>query len=116
MDINNSAMEGHRLQELNYLLRTNTPVPVTESRNSATFDDELYDDVYTISELIEEGHLEYLGKDSNSQLYLRPVHDFSVYIMKEVSHLQGGELIKLALTKSGQVEFDTWIQGKKFSS
>lgn len=109
-------MDEHRLQELNYLIRTKTPVPMTESRNSATFEDNLYDDVYTISELIEEGHLEYLGRDSHNQLYLRPIHDFSVYVMREVSHLQSGEIVKLSLTKSGQTEFDSWVQGNKFSS
>ena len=106
-------MRADRAKELNFLVRTKTPVLLTESRKSTVFEDDLYDDSYTIKELIEEGYLEYVGKDKNYQLFLRPRNDFSVYIVDSVCFLKGGEIVTLALTRAGHTEFEEWITSKR---
>ena len=105
-------MEANRLQELNFLIRTDTPVPMTESRSNAVFDDELYNDFYTIKELIEEGYLEYVGKDKNYQLFLRPKANFSIYVVESICELKSGEIVTIALTKAGHTEFHEWIESR----
>jgi hypothetical protein len=106
-------MKANRLQELNFLVRTNTPIPLTESRLDAAFEDDLYNDFYTVKELIEHGYIEYVGKDKNYQLFLRPLRDFSIYVVDQrggdVCFLRGGEIVTLALTKAGHTEFEEWI-------
>ena len=94
---------------MHFLIRTKTPVPLTESRNSTVFEDELYDDFYTIKELIEEGFIDYIGKDKNFQLFLRPKENFSIYITDNIWELRSGEIVTLALTKAGHAEFEDWI-------
>lgn len=106
-------MRANRLQELNFLVRTNSPVPLTESRNSAVFEDDLYDDFYTIKELIEAGYLEYVGKDKKYQLYLRPRYDFSIYILDSICYLRNGEIVTLSLTRAGHTEFEEWITNNR---
>lgn len=102
-------MEENRLQELNFLIRTETPVPMTESRMNAVFQDDLYNDFYTVKELIEEGYLDYVGKDKNYQLFLRPRQNFSIFVVDDVCFLRSGEIVTLALTKAGHTEFEEWI-------
>lgn len=106
-------MEANRLQELNFLIRTNTPVPLTESRENAVFDDDLYNDFYTVKELIEHGYLDYIGKDKNFQLFLRPRQSFSIFVVDEICFLRGGEIVTLALTKAGHTEFEEWIASNR---
>jgi len=76
---------------------------------STVFDDDLYDDFYTIRELIQEGYINYVGKDKQYQLFLRPLKDFSVYIGNNVCFLRSGEIVTLALTQAGHSEFQEWI-------
>ena len=106
-------MRANRLQELNFLVRTHSPVPMTESRASTVFEDELYDDFYTIKELIEEGYLEYVGKDKNYQLFLRPKQNFSVYVVDSICYLKSGEIVTLSLTRAGHTEFQEWITSNR---
>ena len=102
-------MEAHRLQELNFLVRTNTPIPLTESRKNTVFEDNLYDDFYTVNELIEQGYLAYVGKDKHYQLFLRPLSNFSVFVTDYVWSLKSGEIVTLALTREGHTEFEEWL-------
>lgn len=106
-------MEENRLQELNFLIRTGTPVPMTESRANAVFQDDLYDDFYTVKELIEHGYLDYVGKDKNYQLFLRPKQNFSIFVVDDVCFLRSGEIVTLALTKAGHTEFEEWITSNR---
>ena len=106
-------MRASRIQELNFLIRTNTPVPLTESRRNGVFEDDLYDDFYTIRELIEQGYLEYVGKDKNYQLFLRPRKDFSVFVVDDICFLRSGEIVTLALTRQGHTEFQEWVTGNR---
>lgn len=106
-------MEESRLQELNFLIRTNTPVPMTESRINAVFQDELYDDFYTVKELIEHGYLDYVGKDKAHQLFLRPKQNFSIFVTDDIWFLRSGEIITLALTEQGHTEFEEWITSNR---
>lgn len=106
-------MEENRSKELRFLIRTKTPVPLVESRTGALFEDDLYDDIYTINELIEQEYLEYIGKDKNYQLFLRPLCDFEVFIVNEIWSLKSGEMVTLSLTKAGHTEFETWIQNNR---
>jgi len=106
-------MRASRIQELNFLIRTNTPVPMTESRSSGVFEDDLYDDFYTIRELIEQGYLEYVGKDKNYQLFLRPKADFSVFVVDDICFLRSGEIVTLALTRAGHTEFQEWVTSNR---
>ena len=107
-------MRANRLKELNFLVRTNSPVPLTESRASTVFDDDLYDDFYTIRELIQEGYIDYVGKDKNYQLFLRPLKNFSVYVDNAgVCFLRSGEILTLALTRAGHTEFQEWVENNR---
>lgn len=106
-------MRASRIQELNFLIRTNAPVPMTESRRNDVFEDDLYDDFYTIRELIEQGYLEYVGKDKNYQLFLRPRKDFSVYVDNNICFLRSGEIVTLALTRQGHTEFQEWVTSNR---
>jgi len=105
-------MDESRLKELNFLIRTKTPVPVTERRDDPLYEDSIYDDIYTIKELVEANLLQYIGKDKNYQLFLRPLCTFSIWISDHSDHmckLQAGEIVTLALTKAGHTEFQEWI-------
>ena len=70
-------MENDRIQELQFLMRTNVPIIVTDSRNNDTLQTVFYSDFYTIQELIEHGYMEYIGHQRD-MLCLRPFNSFSV--------------------------------------
>lgn len=104
----NVRMENERIKELNFLLRTDTPVPLTDSRRAQLFETVFYDDFYTIQELVEQGHLEYIGHQK-SCLCLRPYNSFRVYVNGEVLNLRGGELVTMSMTQVGKSEFENWL-------
>lgn len=101
-------MDNERIKELQFLMRTMTPIPVTDSRQNEVLQTVFYNDFYTISELIEEGHLEYIGHQRDL-LCLRPMNNFSVFINNEVRNLKGGEIVTMSLTQGGRTEFEDWL-------
>jgi hypothetical protein len=105
-------MDYERIKELNFLLRTNSIIPVTDSRRNEIFQTEFYSDFYTVQELISEGHIEYIGHQKDL-LCLRPFNSFSVYISGETRRLKGGEIVTMSLTSSGRNEFEEWLATTK---
>ena len=100
-------MDEIRKQELHFLMRTNSAIPVTETRNNEIFQTAYYSDFYTIRELVEEGFMEYIGQQKE-YVCLRAKNSFQMYINLEIKKIIGGELITIALTKEGRSEFDDW--------
>ena len=94
-------MDKLRQQELQFLMRTGSAIPVTESRDSELFNGIYYSDFYTIRELVEEGYMEYVGQQK-SYVCLRPKNSFTMYINLELKDIIGGELITMGLTERGQ--------------
>lgn len=90
-------MEPGRIAELNFMVRTQTPVPVVESRNDPVFSDSLLDDHYTFGELISEGLMRYVGR-VNQEVYVRPLTSFAVYTGSETRHLVQGEIVMLEIS------------------
>lgn len=105
-------MEPERIKELNFLLRTNSTIPVTDSRRNEIFQTVFYSDFYTIQELISEGHIEYVGHQKDL-LCLRPFNNFSIYIAGKTRKLKGGEIITMSLSTSGRNEFEEWLATTK---
>ena len=101
-------MDYLRQQELRFLMRTGSAIPVTESRDSELFHTEFYSDFYTIRELVEQGYMEYIGQQKE-YVCLRPINSFTMYINLELKDIVGGELITMGLTKQGRIEFDEWL-------
>jgi len=101
-------MDKLRQQELKFLMRTGSAIPVTESRDSELFNSIYYCDFYTIRELVEEGYMEYIGQQK-TYVCLRPKNSFTMYINLELKDIIGGELITMGLTEKGRVEFQTWL-------
>lgn len=101
-------METPRLQELRFLMRTNSAIPITDSRSSALFETEFYKDFYTIRELIEQGYMEYVGHQQE-YLCLRPIDNFRMYINQEIKSLKGGEIVTMSMTQDGRNEFEDWL-------
>jgi len=101
-------MDYLRQQELKFLMRTGSAIPVTESRDSELFHTEFYSDFYTIRELVEQGYMEYIGQQKE-YVCLRPINSFTMYINLELKDIVGGELITMGLTKQGRIEFDEWL-------
>jgi hypothetical protein len=105
-------MDYERRKELNFMLRTGSPVPVTDSRSHELFQSIFYSDFYTIQELITEGLLEYVGHQKDL-LCLRPFKSFAVYVSDEIRNLQAGEIVTMSLTTSGRNEFEEWLAAKE---
>lgn len=102
-------MNTSRKNELEFLLKTNTAVPLIETRTSELFDSGLYDDYYTIQDLIESQLVEYVGKSKN-KVYLRPLRNFYVYVVGEIRKLHTGEIVMLHLGDNGKKEFEEWVK------
>lgn len=102
-------MNTSRRNELEFLLQTNTAIPLIETRNSELFESGLYDDYYTISDIIECELAEYVGKSRN-KVYLRPLRNFYVYVVGEIRKLHTGEIVMLYLGDNGKREFEEWIK------
>lgn len=102
-------MNKERVKELDFLLRTKTPIAVIESRSGALCASGLYEDYYTLSELIEAGLIQYIGR-KNEDIYLRPIEDFYVYVIDDIRRLMPGEIITLSLGEEGVREFNDWIE------
>lgn len=102
-------MNYERERELEYMLRTHTAIPVVETRKLIA-DNCLYDDHYTLTELIEIGLVEYVGQ-SLSQLYVRPKQSFKIYVTDQIKQLTSGEIVLLQLGDDGKREFDEWKLG-----
>ena len=105
-------MDYERRKELNFMLRTGSPIPVTDSRNHEIFQSMFYSDFYTIQELITEGLLEYIGHQRDL-LCLRPLKSFAVYVSDEVRNLKASEIVTMSLTTSGRNEFEEWLATKE---
>ena len=101
-------MDGLRIQELRFLMRIGSPIPVTDSRESEIFQTAFYSDFYTIRELVEQGYMEYIGQQKE-YVCLRPKNSFKMYINLEIKNLVAGELITMSLTKNGRTEFEQWL-------
>lgn len=101
-------MDELRRQELQFLMRIGSPIPVTDSRAAKIFQTEFYNDFYTIRELVEQGFMEYIGQQKE-YVCLRPKNSFKMYINLEIKNLIGGELITMTLTKNGRSEFEDWL-------
>lgn len=101
-------MDNDRIAELQFLMRTNSAIVITDSRNNEVLQTVFYRDFYTIQELIEEGYLEYIGHQRDL-LCLRPFNSFSVFVDNEVRKLKGGEIVTMSLTQSGRTEFENWL-------
>ncbi len=101
-------MDSLRQQELKFLMRINSAIPVTDSRSSTIFKTELYSDFYTIRELVEEGYMEYIGHQKE-YLCLRPINNFRIYINQEIKDLQSGEIITISMSRDSRTEFESWL-------
>jgi hypothetical protein len=102
-------MNIERKCELEFLLKTNTAVSIIESRSSDLFVTGIYDDFYTIPELIESGLVDYVGKNRN-KVYLRPLRNFYVHVIGEIKKLHTGEIVMLYLGDNGKKEFEEWVK------
>ncbi len=102
-------MESRRKAELDFLIRSKTPVAIIESRTNPAFEEDIYDDFYTLQELVATGHLEYIGHQDN-YFYMRPKSNFPVYVVDEVRDLEAGTIVKLYLTSDGKDEFERWLE------
>ena len=105
-------MDYERRKELNFMLRTGSPILVTDSRSSELFQSIFYSDFYTIQELISEGLMEYIGHQK-SMLCLRPFKSFAVFDGEDVRTLTAGEIITMSLTTTGRSEFEEWLATKE---
>ena len=105
-------MDYERRKELNFMLRTGSPILVTDSRSSDLFQSIFYSDFYTIQELISEGLMEYIGHQK-SRLCLRPLRSFAVFDGDDVRNLASGEIVTMALTTTGRSEFEEWLATKE---
>ena len=101
-------MDNERIKELNFMIRIGLPIPITESRTAEVFQTIYYNDFYTISELVEQELIEYVGH-RDDYICLRPYTNFKIYISGDVRELQGGEIVTMSLTDNGRNEFNTWL-------
>ena len=105
-------MEIERIKELQFLMRTGSPIPVTDSRKAEVFQTSYYSDFYTIQELISQGFLEYIGHQK-AMLCLRPLSSFTVYISGDLRDLKASEIVIMSLTTPGRNEFEQWLAETK---
>lgn len=101
-------MESRRKTELEFLVRTKSPVPIVESRTNSAFEDDIYDDFFTLQELVQQQFLEYIGHQQN-YFFMRPRTNLSVYVSDQIRELESGEIVKLYLTETGRSEFESWL-------
>ncbi len=102
-------MESRRKNELDFLVRSQTPVAIIESRANPAFEEDIYDDFYTLQELVAQGYLDYIGHQDN-YFYMRPKSSFRVYVVDETRDLEAGTIVKLYLTEDGRNEFERWLE------
>lgn len=103
-------MDNARLQELHFLLKTDVPLPVVAERSGDTYSTDIYDDHYTLRELVQTDLLTYLGH-KDKVFFLRPRQDFRIFVVDEVRELKAGEIIRLSLTEAGKTDFVRWLDG-----
>ena len=108
LQYNRNEMDKERIKELNFMLRTGVPIPVTDSRAAQLFQTMYYNDFYTIQELVEQKHMEYVGYKKD-YICIRPYGNFQVYVAGSVMRLQSGELVTMSLSTDGRQEFEKWL-------
>jgi len=102
-------MNQERIEELHYLLRTDVPLPVVSERSGSQYSDEsIYDDHYTLRELVEVGLFTYLGH-KEKMFFLRPKKNFRMFVIDEILEIKSGEVVRLSLTEAGRTEFVRWL-------
>ena len=101
-------MNKERIKELHFMLRTGAPIPLTDSRAAERYQTIFYDDYFTISELVEQKQIEYVGH-RKEYICLRPYANFSVFVSGDVRDLKSGEIVTMSLTDNGRAEFNTWL-------
>ena len=102
----NKGVNKQRRQELHFMIRMGVAVPMIESRDFDETSSVLYDDHFTVQELIEEGLIRYVGR-RNNQLYIRPLVKFRIFV-NETQLLVPGEIVILELGETGRREFVEW--------
>lgn len=95
-------IDDARLQEMRHLIRTNVPLPVVSERQPSCED--LYDDHFTLRELVQSQLMDYIGH-KDKVFYLRPRKSFRIFVVDDVMELKSGEIIQLALTDAGKLDF-----------
>lgn len=88
------------------MVRTNTPVPVVEFRTPLVAATGLYDDHFTVAELIQQDLLHYVGRRGD-EVYVRPLTRFKIFV-NDVRQLLPGEILLLLLGENGQRELKAW--------
>lgn len=104
-------MKTKRAKELNFLIKTKTPVCLIETRSLSLIDTGIYEDHYTVPELIDFGLVEYIGKIKN-KIYIRPLRSFCVYVLGEKKNLYNGDIVVLCLGDVGKKDFDKWTNNE----
>jgi hypothetical protein len=103
-------MKESRLQELRFLLKTDVPLPVVAERAGDTYSSDIYDDYYTLRELVQHDLLSYIGH-KDTVFFLRPRQNFRIFVVDEIRDLKAGEIIRLSLTEAGKTDFVRWLDG-----
>lgn len=104
-------MEQARIDEMNFLLRTDVPLPVVSERTGSVYaDDDIYDDHYTLRELVEQELFTYLGH-KDKVFFLRPKRTFRMFVIDEILEIKAGEIVRLSLTEAGRTDFVRWLDG-----
>ena len=101
-------MSSDRASELQFLLRTKTPVLITDVR-----DQHSQDDWYTVTELLDQQLLSYLGSCPQG-VFVRSTVDFSVmwWQCDQPQRLLAGSILVLDLSKQGQQLLECWLQAQ----
>jgi hypothetical protein len=104
-------MNEQRIDELHFLLRTDVPVPVVSERTGNMYaDEDIYDDHYTLRELVQLGLFTYLGH-KEKVFFLRPKQSFRMFVIDEILEIKAGEIVRLSLTEAGRTDFVRWLDG-----
>ena len=103
-------MKESRLHELHFLLKTDVPLPVVAERAGDTYSTDIYDDYYTLRELVQNDLLTDIGH-KDKVFFLRPRKDFRIFVVDEIRELKAGEIIRLSLTEAGKTDFVRWLDG-----
>lgn len=99
-------MSPERQCELKFLIRTDTPVPVVESRTPLVKAAGIYDDHYTVAELIQEDLLRYVGR-RRRDVFVRPLARFRIFV-NDIKQLQPGEMLLLHIGEEGHRDLKEW--------
>lgn len=88
------------------MVRTDTPVPIVESRTPLVAATGLYDDHFTVAELIQHELLRYVGR-RGGEVFVRPLTRFRIFV-NDVRQLLPGEILLLQLGEEGQRDLKVW--------